>query len=209
MNGFGGEMSAKLNSMRKLLPLLLLGGTLFLAPQVMAGGMVGAPYDWTIDLQTKVLERQFQYKNSTLKNIEKVEVQYFPVKDESQKSHYEYLWFNGGKALGMEKQRKLDLPQGEGVAIKVTHSKPTATTEEKKATANAILRIALDALLNKNPVNIVEIPASSFMDVANELQNLGMMEEPDNANDFGQNFSPNITLYLYSQPAGQKITLYR
>jgi len=203
-------MFAMMSTVKKLLPLFLLGGAMLSAPSVVAnGGMVGAPYDWTIELDTKVLERQFQYKNSTLKNIEKVTVQYYPIKDDSQMKAYEYLWFNGGKALGMEKQRKLEIPQGEGVAIKVKHANATATAEEKKATANAILRVALDSLLNKNPVNLVEIPASSFVDVANELQNHGMMEEPENANDFGGGFKPNLTLYLYSEPAGQKMTLYR
>lgn len=193
--------------MLKLIPLALL--CLAAAPKVVAGGMVAAPYDWVLELDTKVLSRQFNYSGSTLKKVEKVSVKYYPSKDDSQKTQYEYLWFNEGKALGMEKQRKFDLPQGEGVAIKVKHDNASPTVEEKKATANAILRIAMDSLLNKNPVNMVEVPAGSFTDIANELQNLGMMEQPDDNNDFGAGFSPNITIYLYSDPSGQKITLYR
>lgn len=192
---------------KKLAPLLLF--SLCLAPKVIAGGMVAAPYDWVLELDSKVLARQFQYDGSTLKNIEKVSVQYYPSKDDSNKKQYEYLWFNEGKALGMEKLRKFDLPQGEGVAIKVKHGENNPTNEEKKAVANAILRIALDSLLNKNPVNMVEVPVASFSDIAGDLQNLGMIEKPDNGDDFGEGFSPNITIYLYSEPSGQKITLYR
>lgn len=195
--------------LKQFLPLVVLGLSLWTAPQVLADAKLGATYDWVLQLDTKTLDRQFQYQGSTLKNIEKIQVQYYPAKDDSHKTDYEYLWFTDGKALGMEKQRKFDLPQGEGVALIIKHAKPTATVEEKKATANAIMRLALDSLLNKNPINTVELPASSFVDIANELQNQGFMEAPDDPNDFGGGFSPNITLYLHSEPAGQKITLYR
>ena len=202
-------MLSQICIIKKLVPLLVLSGALFVAPKVVAGGMVPAPYDWVIEINTKPLQRQFQFQGSSLKKIEKIEVKYYPSKDDSSKTDYEYLWFSAGKALGLEKQREFDLPQGEGLAIKVKHLKDIATTEEKKATANAILRLALDSVLNKNPINLVQLPASSFTDIANELQNEGMIPAPDDGNDFGGGYSANLTLNLFSEPEGQKLTLYR
>ncbi|HEY9785478.1 MAG TPA: hypothetical protein V6D17_08765 [Candidatus Obscuribacterales bacterium] len=34
-------------------------------------------YDWTIDVQTQQLQRQFEYKNSRLRPVDKVNVRYY------------------------------------------------------------------------------------------------------------------------------------
>lgn len=179
------------------------------APQAMADNMVSQPYDWVLELETKALDRQFQYQGSTLKKIEKVQVTYYPAKDQENKSKYEFLWFNQGKAIGLEKQKKLDIPQGEGVCLKVKHSSDSPTPEEKKAAANAILRLAVDTFINKNPVVQVRLPNSSYGEIVSELNNRGMQEAPNSADDFNNGFSSNLTLYIYSESEAMKTVLYR
>lgn len=183
--------------------------TISSAPQAMADNMVSQPYDWVMLLETKALDRQFQYQGSTLKKIEKVQVTYYPTKDEENKSKYEFLWFNQGKAVGLEKQKKLDIPQGEGVCLRVKHASDSPTPEEKKAAANAILRLAVDAFINKNPVVQVRLPNASYGEIVSELYNRGMQEAPNSSDDFNNGFSSNLTLYIYSENEGMKTVLYR
>ncbi|MBX9938333.1 MAG: hypothetical protein K2Y32_03740 [Candidatus Obscuribacterales bacterium] len=170
--------------------------------------LVSYPYDWMVEIKSKPLIRQFQFSGSQLKQVEKLDIHYHPAKDSETKTQYEYLWYSKGKALGLEKNRKFDLPEGEGVAIRVTHS-AVPTEGEKKACAGGILRVALDAFLNKNPVVQVRLPHSSFNEIANRLEELGMQVAPDSPDDFSGGYSSNLTLYLYSEPDGLKRVLYR
>lgn len=177
-------------------------------PAVADGGMVSAPYDWVVEMETKPLERQFQYQGSTLKKIEKVQVSYYPPGGNDSKTAYEYLWFNDGKACGMEKQRKFDLPQGEGVCLKVVHKNGSSTQEERKAAANAILRLAIDTYINKNPIVQVRLPADTYTDIVNELLSHGLEVAPE-GNEWESSFSSSLTLNIYSEPDGMKTVLYR
>ena len=177
-------------------------------PAVADGGMVSAPYDWVVEMKTKPLERQFQYQGSALKKIEKVQVSYYPPGGNDSKTAYEYLWFNDGKACGMEKQRKFDLPQGEGVCLKVVHKNGSSTQEERKAAANAILRLAIDTYINKNPIVQVRLPADTYTDIVNELLSHGLEVAPE-GNEWESSFSSSLTLNIYSEPDGMKTVLYR
>ncbi len=179
------------------------------APQVMADGMVSNPYDWVIELETKALERQFQYEGSALKKVEKVQVAYYAPGKEDEKKAYEYLWFNSGKAYGMEKQRKFDLPQGEGVCLKVKHKAGGGSGEERKAAANAVLRVAMDTFLNKNPIVQVRLPNESYTDIVNEILSRGFQEAPANADENDGGFSADLILNIYSEQDGMKTVLYR
>ncbi|MBA4074017.1 MAG: hypothetical protein C0508_03185 [Cyanobacteria bacterium PR.023] len=179
------------------------------AQQVMADGMVSNPYDWVVELETKPLERQFQYEGSSLKKIEKVQVAYYAPNKEDEKVAYEYLWFNNGKAYGMEKQRKFDLPQGEGVCLKVKHKGVSSSSEERKAAANAVLRLALDTFVNKNPIVQVRLPNESYTDIVNEITSRGFQVAPSDGNDFDGGFTADLILNIYSEQDGMKTVLYR
>ncbi len=179
------------------------------AQQVMADGMVSNPYDWVVELETKPLERQFQYEGSSLKKIEKVQVAYYAPNKEDEKVAYEYLWFNNGKAYGMEKQRKFDLPQGEGVCLKVKHKGGSSSSEERKAAANAVLRLALDTFVNKNPIVQVRLPNESYNDIVNEITSRGFQVAPSDGNDFDGGFTADLILNIYSEQDGMKTVLYR
>lgn len=185
--------------------LLLLG----LAPANQAeNNLVSSPYDWVINLKTQALERQFDYHNSTLKKIEKIEIEYHPTNEKDNLKTYEFLWYNKGRAYGMEKKRKFDIPKGEGVALKITHAKSNPSNAEYKAAANAILRTALDTYLNKNPIVQVRLPETSFDNISQELINLGMKEAPPNDDDFSGGFSATLTLYLYGENDDTKKVVY-
>ncbi len=185
--------------------IAMLSSTL---PAVADGNKVSAPYDWVIEMETKPLSRQFEYTDSALKKIEKVQVAYYPPGGDDNKTAYEYLWFNSGKACGMEKQRKFDLPQGEGVCLKVVHKNGNSTEEEKRASAGAILRLAIDTYLNKNPIVQVRLPADSYNDIVNELTNHGLEVAPE-GNEWESSFTSSLTLNIYSEPDGMKTVLYK
>jgi hypothetical protein len=185
-------------------------------PQAAAasGQQVDLTYHWMFQLETKELPKQFEYQGSTLKPVDKVEATYSPAKNEADKKVYEYLWYHDGKPLGLERSKKFDLPQGDGIAIRVRHNTDPSTTGEKKAVANAILRIALDAYLNKNSTSLVKLPLGSFNEISGYLQDQGMQVAPDSGgglggDGFGTPLASSLALYLVSEPEGLKQELYR
>ena len=170
--------------------------------------LVDLPYDWVFQVETKPLPKQFEYQGSPLKPIEKIDIKYHPAKEADNKTTYEYLWYHDGKPLGLERTKKFDLPQGDSIAIQVKHKNGSSTTGEEKAAANAILRVTLDAYLNKNAVALVKLPADSFYDISGHLQSQGLQVAPDMAAE-GTPLQSSLTLFLVSEPDGIKQTLYR
>lgn len=181
-------------------------------------GIVDLPYQWILHLETKALVKQFEYQGSALRPVDKVEITYSPAKDDADKKLYEYLWYHDGKPLGLERKKQFGtpqgcLPQGDGIAIRVQHQKDASTRGEEKAAANAILRIALDAYLNKDAVALVKLPAASFHSISGFLQDQGMLIAPDlgggGGDGFGVPLKSSLTLPLVSEPEGMKEVLYR
>jgi len=182
----------------------------FAPPHATADDHVDLPYDWVIKVETHQLKRQFEYKGSTLSPVEKLEVSWHPTKDEDKVTKYEYMYYHEGRPFGMEKLRKMDMEQGEGVAIEIKHKDGDGTEAEKKDAANATFRLALDAYLNKNPLAAVKVPITSFDAVSNQLINLGFHDAQDEGGgDFNQGAKSDMSLYLYSVPDGKKQTLTR
>lgn len=183
---------------------------LSLTPQLAtADNMVDVTYDWVMQVQTQELKRQFEFQGSTLNPIQKLEVQWYPPKKENEKTKYEHLWYHDGKAYGMEKQHKMDLPEGEAIAIEIKHKNESATMSEKRAAANAIVRLALDAYINKNPVPEIKVPLDSFGAISNHLQSMGFHPTDSEGGDFDEGYKSVMTLNLYSVPQGQKAVLVR
>lgn len=174
-----------------------------------ADDQVVLPYDWIIQVDTMSLKRQFEYSGSTLNPIEKLEVSWHPVDKKDDIKKYESMWFHDGKAVGMEKLRKLDIEKGEGVAIEVKHKDNNATEAEKKAVANAIVRLTLDAYLNKNTVAAVKVPKDSFGSISNKLQEYGFHIAEEKAGDSQVQYTSDMTVTLLSVPEGEKQTLIR
>lgn len=181
------------------------------ASQSAKADLVDLPYDWVVQLETKPLKKQFEYAGSVFKPVDKVDVKYHPSKEQDNKTAYEQIWYHDGKPLGLERLHKFELPEGDGIAIEVKHKQGTSTSGEEKAAANAILRITLDAYLNKNPVALVRLPSDSFYDISAQLQQQGMMVAPDSSgvDGFATPVESSVTLFLVSEPEGIKQTLYR
>lgn len=183
-----------------------------LMPQlVRAEDQVDKPYDWVFQIETRRLERQFEYANSKLNPIEKLEVVWYPTKDENKKTNYQYMYYHDGKPYGLEKLNKLDIDEGDGVAIEVKHKDNSPTEAEKKAAANAIFRLALDSYLHKNPLVAVKVPVDSFNSISDRLIDFGFHDSKDDGDQIDQQntFKASMTIGLFSVPEGKHISLVR
>ncbi|MBX9668088.1 MAG: hypothetical protein K2X93_10740 [Candidatus Obscuribacterales bacterium] len=162
------------------------------------------PYDWTIEINTAKLDRHFEYEGSTLRPVSKADVTYYRVNHEDEKTNYEELWFHNGKALGLERKNKLEMEEGDGVAIKVVHKTSTPDAEELKAAADAISLLYLDAYLNRNLVVSVIVKDSTFNDILGCMQDQQWQVLPDQTDVA---IDAQVILYLQSESAEQKKTL--
>ncbi len=175
-----------------------------LAPlAVIATDAIQKPYDWTVEIKTEKLERQFEYQGSTLKPVSRANIRYYPMSDEDNKVDYEDVWFHNGKALGLERKHKFELEEGEGVAIKVLHKTESPEQEEIKAAADAISLIYLDSYLHKNPVVTVIVKNPVFHDISNALQDQQWQPLPDVSD---QALDAQVILYLQSEDGSSKQT---
>ncbi len=183
----------------------------FVPQYAFAEDKVDLPYYWVIQVETDELKRQFDYQGSTLKPIEKLEVVWYPVKDQSKKTKYEQLYYHEGRPFGMEKLHKMDIDQGDGVAIEIKHKDNNPTEAEKKDAGNAIFRLALDAYLNRNPLAGVKVPSQSFDSIADKLKNLGFHDSEDDNGGLNttEQFKSDMSITLLSVPEGKHMTLIR
>lgn len=183
----------------------------FVPQQATAENKVDLPYDWVIQVETTELKRQFDYQGSNLKPIEKLEVLWYPTKDQNKKTRYELLYYHDGRPFGMEKLHKMEIDQGDGVAIEIKHKDNNATEAEKKDAGNAIFRLALDAYLNRNPLAAVKVPIDSFDTVSDKLKNLGFHDSKDDGGGLNttEQFKSDMSITLVSVPEGKNITLIR
>jgi hypothetical protein len=164
------------------------------------------PYDWTMDIKTQQLERQFDYPGSTIKPIVKTELQYYPSESESTKTKYQHIWYANGKPLGMERLHKLEITEGDGVSIRVVHKTDSPTSGEYKAAANAILRVLVDAYLNKNAIVTVRVPVASFNSIVNELRNNPHINTAFDGSD--NTVDSSVPIFVQAEPSGTTIQLY-
>ncbi len=174
------------------------------------GDHIAKPYDWTVELETRKLEHQFDYVGSHLKGVEKVKVSYqqTPTAEnpEPTRQHYENFWYHDGKPLGLERLHAYEITQGDGVSILIKHNDEMGSDKECKAAANAILRVILDSYLNKNAVVNVRIPPESFEKVRDYLMELGCLQHLPSGDD---TVSSSINIFLQTDPdPTQTETLY-
>lgn len=175
-----------------------------LAPlAVIATDAIQKPYDWTVEIKTEKLERQFEYQGSTLKPVSRANIRYYPMSDEDNKIDYEDVWFHNGKALGLERKHKFELEEGEGVAIKVLHKTESPDQEELKAAADAISLIYLDSYLHRNPVVTVIVKNPVFHDISYALQDKQWQPLPDVSDTA---LDAQVILYLQSEDGSSKQT---
>lgn len=172
-----------------------------------AADKVQRPFDWTVVIQTQQLDRQFEYQGSTLKPVVETKVLYYHNEDSSNSQPYETMWYHDGKALGLERLHNFGIDKGDGLAVNIIHKTSSPTIEEKRSAAAALLHIVLDAYRNKNAVQLVTVPAGSFDELSNELQNKhNFITQTGNSTDHP--ISTGINLFLQSDPPGRTQTLY-
>lgn len=175
-----------------------------LAPlAVIATDAIDRPYDWTVEIKTEKMERHFEYEGSTLKPVSRADIRYYPMHDEDNKTDYEEVWFHHGKALGLERKNKFELPEGEGIAIKVSHKTDTPDEEEIKAAADAISLVYLDSYLHRNPIVTVIVKNPVFHNISNALQEQQWQILPDVTDTA---IDAQVILYLQSEDGETKQT---
>lgn len=160
---------------------------------------VARPFEWTIEISTQKLPHQFQYTGSALKEVVKASLNYYSMEDQAHKTPYEDLWYAGMKTLGLERHHKLEITQGDAIAIRVVHKNPGAPTDEQIAAGKAVMKALLDANINRNMVATIKVPQSSFYTIASEIQNYDFSPAPAGGADMPVDSDMNI--FLESEPA--------
>lgn len=176
-----------------------------------AGIHLDKPYDWTVEVKTNPLPHHFEYHESHVHGIERLHVTYqHTVTDdypEPEKVKYEEIWYHKGKPLGLERKHKFEVSKGDGVSLLVTHKESSATNEECKAAANAIMRLILDANVNKNAVVNVRVQPDSFDRIRAALEELGCTSDIAGADE--HTLATAINIFLQTEPdADQTQILY-
>lgn len=161
---------------------------------------VERPYEWTIEIDTQQLKQQFQYNSSELKELVKAKLFYYKVANEEEKTDYQDLWYAKAKSLGMERHHKLEIDQGDAIAIKVKHLGEYTSYDEQRAAGKAVVKTILDANLNKNMVATIKVPLTSFTTIASELQNYQFSPAPGGGADMP--IDSDINLFMESEPVG-------
>jgi hypothetical protein len=149
-----------------------VGIMLLSASPALSSGHIDRPHDWTVEIETQELSRQFDYHNSHYTQVAKTTIDYYHQTDTDHKTNYEYMWFHGPRAIGLERLHKFQLDQGDGVAINIKHKTPTPDNAEMSAAADALAHVILDAYINKNPVTIVNVPEASYATIVSELESV-------------------------------------
>jgi hypothetical protein len=109
-----------------------------------------------------------RYTGSTLNPLVKTYISYAKY-DGSNESNYETLWFCRGKAYGLERAAPLSIDRGASVGIRVNFKSAKPGPSEFKAAAQSILRMYLDARLNRDSVQTAIIPDDNFSDVVSAM----------------------------------------
>jgi len=133
--------------------------------------------DYTIQAESLLAPRVFEHESFSVRSVVKSQIAYYPGTAEASKRTYESIWYSNGRPLGMERASTLDIPADKNVDIKIVQS-PCASFDESKASANVIMRLALDILRNQDKVDKVLVPASSFTDILMQLQSKGAAVMP-------------------------------
>ena len=184
----------------------IMVSTLGAASKASAQNQINHPYAWTIEIDTQEVPLQFQYSGSALTQVVKTQLQFYsnsnppPTPTSATLTLYESLWFSNGKSLGLERQNKLQIRQGDSIAILVVHKNGSAQPDEQIAAAKAIMKAVVDANLNKNMVATIKVPMASFSTISQQIQNYHFA--PIVASSSEDPTQSDLNLFLESVPPG-------
>ncbi len=77
-------------------------GLFFTSPSAAMAEDSGFQTDYTVNVKTETVQKQFQYKGSVLTKVTKATIEYYANSD-NQKKPYENVWFNDGHPIGLER----------------------------------------------------------------------------------------------------------
>lgn len=147
--------------MLRILALLwLVSGCLFTLPAGRAQEVSRPQCEDLIYVRAQEQKGFLDFPGSPFKSMVKVTITYRSVKDDTMGDErlYEDLWYQGQNPLGCRRYRDFDLRPKDRVFVYLTASSPA----ELSASANALVRILLDANLNRDAIVGVAVPAESF-----------------------------------------------
>lgn len=150
-------------------------GLFFTAPSAALAEESAFRTDYTVNLKTETLQKQFQYKGSILTKVTKATIEYYDNSD-NQKKPYEMVWLNDGHPIGLERLAAFGLKKGKSATLLVTH-KEQGGVQEEKAAASMILRLVLDAYNNTDSIIAIRVPSQSFAGIIREMKNLRCVDE--------------------------------
>ncbi len=161
--------------------------------------------NYTIEAEIESSQKVFEHPSFTIKGIVKANVNYYDSANAcAGKTKYEDLWYAYGKPLGIEKCSSLTVPADTRVAIRIKQME-SGSLEEGKASANIILRVALDIMLNHARVSKVSVPSAAFNNIIAQIQKYRAklvppgMEPPREAK---------VTFPIESESTGMKQVVY-
>lgn len=99
----------------------------------------------------------------------RVDVVAYSATDREKKTEFASLWYNAGRPLAFEQKAAFAVPKNKSVAITATNQ-PSPSYAELKATADALLRVALKSTLNYDKVVSVRVSDAAFNVISQEFQ---------------------------------------
>ncbi|MDZ4837450.1 MAG: hypothetical protein SGJ27_26995 [Candidatus Melainabacteria bacterium] len=125
--------------------------------------------DYFIEAETVTSQTEFQHESFSIRSVVESSIKYYEAGKQDKKTAYETLWFHQGKAIGLERNAGLDIPADKKVAIRINHAS-CSTFDEGRASANVVMRMALDVLRNRDKIAVVEVPSAAYQSILEELQ---------------------------------------
>src|SRR6516162_8610975 len=116
--------------------------------------------DDLVYIRAQEQKRFLDFPGSPFKPITKVTVSFRCVQHGTMGDErlYEDLWYQGQNPLGLRRYRDFDLDKKDLIYVYLSSS----SQAENAASANALVRILLDASLNRDAICGVSVPAGSF-----------------------------------------------
>jgi len=174
--------------------------------------------DWTVTINTKVIEHCLDYPDSKLQPLIKASVNFEQslLADNEQEKElykhgaqpdvaipptlYEDIYSSHFRTIGLKRYKQLMVKPGTPGTIKITTSNSALKTEEANAAASSTIRVFLDLLLSNVALRTVQVPREIFDLFVQELQKHGF-----------QIFHPNpettvnatVVISIRSEPAGK------
>lgn len=183
---------------------------------------LSATSDWTVTINTSVIDRCLDYRDSKLQPMIRASVHFQQELLEATREDkelekrgaepdiaipptlYENLYSCHFRMIGMHRFKQLMIKPGTPGTIKIMTSNSSLKQEEVNAAANATIRLVLDLYLNKMGLRSVAVPRDIFDLYVQEIQRYGFRTANVTP---GQTMSMILPLSVRSDPPGRSVSL--